>query len=391
MSEAIREAFEAWHEENWFELHRGADLLNDGTYRLPAVQERWSIWQAALSGAQQGEAEPVAGIVQVADTCFKQILPWDEAQRQHASILSATEFLGATAEGAELIPLYAAPQPAQVPDELRAKALDLCAAVENENDLPPVKYSLKCGRLINELRAMLTAAPSPDHSGEADEVVGDLPGMWDQSDLSGGETDVRPPKHHTLKTDPAVFDRSAAGRKPWEIRLNDRDFQVGDTVTLQETVFSGEQMRKGASLGFTGKEINGQITYVLRGPKYGLADGWCVFSVETDHIADADKMVAMLSEIVDMWDGPRYALQMKPLIDRARTLLAGYEATPSVPENEIKARALEEYADQLDAVFANAREAGATDCPAWHAGQFAKDARKQAARLRTAGDEEEAV
>ena len=65
------------------------------------------------------------------------------------------------------------------------------------------------------------------------------------------------------------------------------------------------------------------------------------------------------------------------------------DAGKVVPENEIKARALEEYADQLDAVFANAQEAGATDCPAWHAGQFAKDARKQAARLRTAGNERE--
>lgn len=63
------------------------------------------------------------------------------------------------------------------------------------------------------------------------------------------------------------------------------------------------------------------------------------------------------------------------------------DAGKVVPENEIKARALEEYADQLDVVFANAQEAGATDCPAWHAGQFAKDARKQAALLRTAGDE----
>ena len=53
-----------------------------------------------------------------------------------------------------------------------------------------------------------------------------------------------------------------------------------------------------------------------------------------DHSGDANKMVAMLREIVDMWDGPRYSLQMMPLIDRARTLIAGYEATPSVPENE---------------------------------------------------------
>lgn len=95
-----------------------------------------------------------------------------------------------------------------------------------------------------------------------------------------------------------------------------------------------------------------------------------------DHIADAGKVVTG---------------------DRSPDYYEGYKDgwnngvdTPSVPENEIKALALEEYADQLDAVFANAQEAGATDCPAWHAGQFAKDARKQAARLRTAGDEGEA-
>ena len=41
-----------------------------------------------------------------------------------------------------------------------------------------------------------------------------------------------------------------------------------------------------------------------------------------DHSGDANKMAAMLSEIVDMWDGPRYALQMKPLIDKARAMLA---------------------------------------------------------------------
>lgn len=36
----------------------------------------------------------------------------------------------------------------------------------------------------------LTAAPSPDHSGDANKMVDDLPGMRDQSDLSGGETDA---------------------------------------------------------------------------------------------------------------------------------------------------------------------------------------------------------
>ena len=130
---------------------------------------------------------------------------------------------------------------------------------------------------LDFVHGVLTAAPSGDAKPVPDDS--ELPGMWSQSDLSGGATDCAP-KHHTLKTDPAVFDRSAMGRKPWEIRLNDRDFQVGDTVTLQETKHSGAEMRNGAPLDFTGTELNGQITYVLRGPKYGLADGWCIFSVD---------------------------------------------------------------------------------------------------------------
>ncbi|MEQ3723476.1 hypothetical protein [Alcanivorax sp.] len=60
---------------------------------------------------------------------------------------------------------------------------------------------------------------------------------------------------------------------------------------------------------------------------------------------------------------------------------------PVQPRHEVQAEALEEYADELDAVFARAQETSASNCPAWHAGQFAKDARKQAARLRSNGGE----
>lgn len=71
-----------------------------------------------------------------------------------------------------------------------------------------------------------------------------------------------------------------------------------------------------------------------QGLLFEFFDAMLTAAPSPDHSGDANKMVAMLREIVDMWDGPRYALQMKPLIDRARTLLAGYEATPSVPESE---------------------------------------------------------
>lgn len=40
------------------------------------------------------------------------------------------------------------------------KALELCVAVENEDDLPPIKYALRAGRLVNEVKELLAAAPS---------------------------------------------------------------------------------------------------------------------------------------------------------------------------------------------------------------------------------------
>ena len=261
----------------------------------------------------------------------------------------------------------------------------------------------------------LTTAPAPDHSGEAD-MADDLPRMWDQSDLSGGETDARPPKHHTLKTDPSVYDRSAAGRKPWEIRLNDRDYQVGDTVTLQETVFSGAQMREGAALGFTGKELCGQITYVLRGPKYGLADGWCIFSVETDHIADAGKVVWAVidrnnqiafsvtpdDEYKEEWAVSLCHVHINEAVSDGiegaanwvvRPLTIG-NASPSVPENEIeRAKAI----GGRDALLMMAKrhlstaETHSNITAKITCQKLAKACQQQAGRLRTAGDGGEGV
>ena len=86
-------------------------------------------------------------------------------------------------------------------------------------------------------------------------------------------------KTHELKTDPDVFAQSYAGKKEWEIRYNDRDFKIDDFLILRETKYSGEEMKQGKPLEYTGRVLERIIDYVLPQGSYGLADGWVVMSI----------------------------------------------------------------------------------------------------------------
>ena len=87
---------------------------------------------------------------------------------------------------------------------------------------------------------------------------------------------------HTLKTDHEAFQAVAAGLKTFEIRRDDRGFQAGDRLNLLETVSTGAEMAAGAPLEYTGGQALVTVTHILRGPIYGLADGWVVLSVKDD-------------------------------------------------------------------------------------------------------------
>ncbi|WP_029458197.1 DUF3850 domain-containing protein [Solidesulfovibrio alcoholivorans] len=84
---------------------------------------------------------------------------------------------------------------------------------------------------------------------------------------------------HELKTDPVVFQAVASGLKSYEIRLNDRNFRVGDRILLCETYHTGEDMKHGAPLKYTGNKIAADIRHILHGPIYGLMEGWCILSI----------------------------------------------------------------------------------------------------------------
>jgi hypothetical protein len=113
---------------------------------------------------------------------------------------------------------------------------------------------------------------------------------------------------HELKTDPEVFQAAWEGRKTFEIRLNDRDFQVGDSLYLLETQHTGEEMRAGAPLIYTGRTQMKVVSHVLTG--YGLAPGWCCLSFEIPKaLAQAEdstrEALGLLINVYDAMGAPR--------------------------------------------------------------------------------------
>jgi hypothetical protein len=77
---------------------------------------------------------------------------------------------------------------------------------------------------------------------------------------------------HALKCWPEYFAAIAIGRKQFELRKDDRPFELGDTVLLQEYLPESEK--------YTGKELKFEISYVLRNaPKMGLKPGYCILGI----------------------------------------------------------------------------------------------------------------
>jgi hypothetical protein len=83
---------------------------------------------------------------------------------------------------------------------------------------------------------------------------------------------------HELKTDSEVFQATRDEIKKFELRFDDRGFEVGDELLLKETFYTGEEMKLGKPLTYTGREILIFVNYILRGPCYGLKEGWVILS-----------------------------------------------------------------------------------------------------------------
>ena len=86
---------------------------------------------------------------------------------------------------------------------------------------------------------------------------------------------------HELKTLPEYFDAAQKREKNFEVRKDDRPFEIGDFLALNEW---------SEDLGYTGRCMLFEITYILNNPAY-CKDGYVTLGIEPRFIGNASPIM----------------------------------------------------------------------------------------------------
>jgi Domain of unknown function (DUF3850) len=89
---------------------------------------------------------------------------------------------------------------------------------------------------------------------------------------------------HYLKTWPVFFKQVKSGSKNYEVRRNDRDYDVGDTLVLQEWDPEIAKKDSNPSSGYTGNDVRVVVTHLLLASECeGIVAGFCVLGIALAH------------------------------------------------------------------------------------------------------------
>lgn len=89
-------------------------------------------------------------------------------------------------------------------------------------------------------------------------------------------------KTHELKLLTKYFKDVQSGLKTFELRNNDRDFQVGDTLILKEYYQGDTDYKDGiyTPSHYTNNQVIKRVTYILHGGQYGLEEGYVILGIQ---------------------------------------------------------------------------------------------------------------
>lgn len=76
---------------------------------------------------------------------------------------------------------------------------------------------------------------------------------------------------HALKTWQQYYDAIEKKDKNLELRKQDRPFQIGDDLLLQEWNPTTKE--------YTGRELKRRIIYIFNGGMFGLQEGYCIMGM----------------------------------------------------------------------------------------------------------------
>ena len=88
---------------------------------------------------------------------------------------------------------------------------------------------------------------------------------------------------HQLKLQKSFFEDKINGKKPWELRLNDRGFKVGDYIGENEVIDKdGEWVE-------TGRFVIEKIVNIVTADEcHGIQKGWVILTTVPCFITDAE-------------------------------------------------------------------------------------------------------
>lgn len=94
---------------------------------------------------------------------------------------------------------------------------------------------------------------------------------------------------HALKIYPEYYEAVKSGKKPFEVRKNDRDFKIGDYLALNEFI------QNGAGAGeYTGRSIIARISYIFTNEEY-CKDGFAILGLNPCELSDLKNTKTVLS------------------------------------------------------------------------------------------------